>query len=120
MPCLEILKGMFFFHYCLLLPLIWTLHYLWVFVKRKWKRHKRKKRFRAARDADTKAEDQAYLQLDKYSRGKIEREILDLNEEIKKARKEKVKEGIECVHHGPWKVPLTIFPLEYSFHRVLK
>lgn len=96
MGCLEIIKGMFFFHYCLFLPLIWFLHYLWVFIKRKWKRHRRKKRFRAKREDANKAKDLAYLQLDKYSRGTIEREILALDTDIKQERKERVIRGSMC------------------------
>ena len=54
-----------------------------MYCKRKWKRHKRKKRFRQSRAEKIEEENQAYLQLDKYSRGKIEREILDLSQDIK-------------------------------------
>ncbi len=93
MPCLKIIKGVFFFYYCLLLPLIWTFHYLYMFVKRKWKRHKRKKTFRGERASGNQAENQAYLQLDKYSRGKIEREIIEFDAELRKERKERIKTG---------------------------
>ncbi len=40
-----------------------------------------------------KEEDFLYLQLDKYSRGTIEREILALDTELKQKRKEKILRG---------------------------
>jgi len=94
LPVMEAVKGLCFFHYCLLLPLIWLLYYMCQFVKRKYRRSGRKKRFREKRGDDAKAEDHAYLQLDKYSRGKIEKEILDLNQNIKKKRRNKIIKGL--------------------------
>lgn len=84
---------MFFFHYCLFLPLIWLLYYLFDFLKKKWKKHWRIKKFRESRAEKLKEEDQAYLQLDKYSRGQIEREILDINQKIKDKKHKKLMKG---------------------------
>lgn len=113
MACLKIIKGMFFFYYCLLLPLIWTLHYLFIFVKRKWKRHKRKKNFRVERASGNQAEDQAYLQLDKYSRGKIEREIIEFDAELRKERKERVKTGEDTSNWKPLSVLGRIISMNF-------
>lgn len=94
MPCCEIYKGMFFFFYCPLLPFIWILEYIWVFARQKWRRHKRKKRFRALRAAKQSQKDRTYLLLDKYSRGKVEREILDFSKDLKMQRRKKKMEGM--------------------------
>ena len=93
MPCCEICKGMFFFFYCPLLPLFWLLEYIWVFARQKWRRHKRKKRYRALRAAKQSQKDRTYLLLDKYSRGKVEREILDFSKDLKAQRQKKKMEG---------------------------
>ena len=93
MPCCEICKGMFFFFYCPLLPLFWLLEYVWVFAKQKWRRHKRKKRYRALRAAKQSQKDKTYLLLDKYSRGKVEREILDFSKDLKDQRQKKKMAG---------------------------
>ena len=85
---------MFFFFYCPLLPLFWILEYVWVFAKQKWRRHKRKKRFRESRAAKQKEKDRTFLLLDKYSRGKVERQILDFSKDLKEQRKQKKKEGL--------------------------
>lgn len=94
MPCCEICKGMFFFFYCPLLPLFWMLEYVWVFAKNKWRRHKRKKRFRKERAAKQAEKEKTYLMLDKYSRGKIEREILDFSKDLKEQRQKRKKKGL--------------------------
>ena len=94
MPCCEICKGMFFFFYCPLLPVFWILEYVWVFAKQKWRRHKRKKRFRELRVAKESQKEKTYLLLDKYSRGKVEREILDFSRDLKMQRKRKKTEGM--------------------------
>ena len=94
MPCCEICKGMFFFFYCPFLPLFWIVEYIWVFAKQKWRRHKRKKRFRELRAAKQSQKDRTYLLLDKYSRGKVEREILDFSKDLKMQRQKKKMEGV--------------------------
>ena len=86
MPCCDICKGLCFFFYLPLLPLWWTLEFLWEYGRRKWRRSKRKKRYRALKASQVeKAKDQ-YLSVDQYTRGKVEKQILGLNNKIKKAR----------------------------------
>lgn len=41
--------------------------------------------------------DHAYLQLDKYVRGKIEMEILDVDSHVKKEKKNMLKQGVVVV-----------------------
>ena len=94
MPCCDICKGLFFFFYCPLLPLFWILEYIWVFAKHKWRRHKRKKRFRELRAAKQSQKDRTYLMLDKYSRGKVERGILDFSKDLTIQRQREKMEGV--------------------------
>ena len=94
MPCFEICKGLFFFFYCPFIPLFWILDYVWTFAVQKWRRRKRKKKFREMRAAKQKEKNKTYLSLDKYSRGEIEREIIDFSKDLKMKRKKKRKEGM--------------------------
>ena len=118
MPCLEICKGLFFFFYCPLLPLIWILEYLWVFAKHKWRRHKRKKRFRELRAAKQKEKDKTYLQLDKYSRGKIEREILDFSKDLKRKRQEKKRDGLFAISIHDFIIVILLYDVTCRDKRV--
>lgn len=46
------------------------------------------------RAAKQKEKNKTYLSLDKYSRGEIEREIIDFSKDLKMKRKKKRKEGM--------------------------
>ena len=94
-PCLEICKGVFFFVYCPLLPLWWVLDFVWEHIKRKWRRHRRKKRFRALKAAEKAKKENTYLMLDQYTRGKVEKQIIDFSKETKAKRKKQLKKGIK-------------------------
>lgn len=92
MPCWQIIKGVCFFYYCPFLPLCWGLQFFYYWAKRKWRRHKRKKKFRETRAALDAQKHNTYLHLDRYSRGKVEKEILDLDLHIKSERRKKIIE----------------------------
>ena len=93
MPCLEICKGLFFFVYCPLLPLWWIVDFVWEYGKRKWQRHKRKKRYRDMKASMRTEKEQAFLLLDQYTRGKVERQIIDFDKEIKTRKEKRLKKG---------------------------
>ena len=93
MPCLEICKGLFFFIYCPLLPLWWVVDFIWEYGKTKWRRHKRKKRYRARKAAMRAEEEQTFLMLDKYTRGKVERQIVDFDQQVRERKEKKANKG---------------------------
>lgn len=95
-PLLVICKELFFFIYCPLLPLWWILDFMWEYSRRKWRRHKRKKRFREKRAARRAQKEKTYLMLDQFTRGKVERQIIDFDKEVKAKKKKKPKKGL-CV-----------------------
>ena len=86
MPCCDICKGLCFFFYLPFLPLWWTLDFLWEFGRRKWRRSKRKKRYRALKASQAENAKGQYLSVDQYTRGKVEKQILGVNNKIKKSR----------------------------------
>ena len=92
-PIWETCKGLFFFFYCPLLPLWWILDFLWVYAKRKWRRHKRKKRYRALKAAQRAKKDKTFLMLDQYTRGKVEKQIVAFDKNVKQKKKKKVEKG---------------------------
>jgi hypothetical protein len=65
------------------------VEFAWEFIKRKWRRHRRKKRFRAMKAAEKAKKDNTYLMLDQYTRGKVEKQIIDFSKETKTKRKKK-------------------------------
>ena len=89
MPCVDICKGLLFFFYLPLLPLWWTVEFMWGFAVRKWRRHKRKKRYRALKATQAEKEKDQYLSVDQYTRGKVEKQILGISKKVKdkKARR---------------------------------
>ena len=93
MPCLEICKGLFFFFYLPLLPLWWTVEFTWDLICRKWRRHKRKKRYRALKASQAEKEKNQYLSVDQYTRGKVEKQILGLNKKIKNKKARQRNKG---------------------------
>lgn len=103
MPCLEICKGLFFFIYCPLLPVWWVVDFFWEYGKRKWRRHKRKKRYRARKAAMRAQEEQAFLMLDQYTRGKVERQIVDFDKALRARKEKEAKRGERarrCTFHS--------------------
>ena len=66
---------------------------MWELVRRKWRRHKRKKRFRAKRAVRRAQKEKTYLMLDQYTRGKVERQIVDFDIKIKAGKEKKPKKG---------------------------
>jgi len=99
-PLLVICKELFFFIYCPLLPLWWILDFMWEYSRRKWRRHKRKKRFREKRAARRAQKEKTYLMLDQFTRGKVERQIIDFDKEVKAKKNKKPKKGFVCVWVG--------------------
>jgi hypothetical protein len=93
MPCCDICKGLFFFFYLPTLPLWWAVEFLWVFVKRKRQRHGRKKRYRAAKAKRVEKEKDCYLSVDQYTRGKVEKQILDISQKTKARKTQQKKKG---------------------------
>ena len=93
MPCCDICKGLFFFFYLPLLPLCWTVEFLWEFCRRKWRRHKRKKRYRVLKASQAEKKKDQYLSVDQYTRGKVEKQILGLSSKIKNKKARKKKKG---------------------------
>lgn len=103
MPLCDICKGLFFFFYLPTLPLWWTLDFIWEFAKRKYRRHKRKKRYRAMKASQAVKQQQYFLSVDQYSRGKVERQVLDLDKKTKATRAKQAQKG-ESVMHKVYKV----------------
>ena len=95
-PLLVICKELFFFIYCPLLPLWWIVDFVWEYGRRKWRRHKRKKRFREKRVASKARKEKTYLMLDQFTRGKVERQIIDFDKDVKAKKEKKLKRGV-CV-----------------------
>lgn len=93
MPCCQICTGLFFFFYLPLLPLFWTLEFLWEYLWRRWRRYKRKKRYRELKADQAEKEKGQYLSVDQYTRGKVEKQILGLNKQVKKRRTQKKGKG---------------------------
>lgn len=81
--CVHICKGLFFFFYCPLLPLYWILEFCFIYLRRKWRRRKRIAAYRAEKAEREANKERKYFQMDKYSRGKLEKEIVDLDKELK-------------------------------------
>lgn len=94
MPCCEICKGLFFFLYLPLLPLWWAVDFLWEFGRRKWRRHKRKKRYRAVKESQGKKNKECYLSVDQYTRGKVEKQILGISQKIKSRKTQQRNKGL--------------------------
>ena len=92
MPVLDICKGLFFFFYLPLLPVWWVITFTWERIINKYRRHERKKRYRAMKDKRTAEKEQYFLSVDQYTRGKIEMQILDIDKKTK-AVKERTKYG---------------------------
>ena len=86
MPCLKILKGLFFFFYCPLLPLYWSLEFFCIYLKRKWRRWKRIRAYRVRKEEKEAKKQQQYLHMDDYSRGILEKEMVTLDKELKEIR----------------------------------
>ena len=101
MPLCDICKGLFFFFYLPTLPLWWTLDFIWEFVKRKYRRHKRKKQYRAMKASQAVRERQYFLSMDQYTRGKVERQILGLDKKNKAMRGKRAQKG-ESVMKKEW------------------
>lgn len=97
MPCCDICKGLFFFFYLPTLPLWWVLEFVWGFIKRKWQRHKRKKRYRAMKASQAEKEKDCYLSVDQYTRGKVEKQILGISQK-NKTKKAKQKNKGTCIN----------------------
>ena len=93
MPCVKICLGLFFFIYCPFIPLWWLLEFCFKFVKRKWRRRRRIKKFRAERAERETKKQQIYLHLDQYSRGQLEGEIVNLDKELKLLRQLEKEHG---------------------------
>lgn len=93
MPLCDICKGLFFFFYLPTLPLWWTLDFIWEFIKRKYRRHKRKKRYRAMKASQAVKQQQYFLSVDQYSRGKVERQILGIDKKNKATRAKRTQKG---------------------------
>ena len=109
MPCLEICKGLFFFFYLPTLPLWWTIEFIWEFGRRKWQRHKRKKRYRALKASrEAKNKDQ-YLSVDQYTRGKVEKQILDISQKNQDKKDKKKNKGLYYyIQHTHTHTPIAI------------
>lgn len=111
MPCIVICKGLFFFFYCPLLPLYWALLFTCIYLKRKWRRWKRIKVFRAEKAEKEEEKKLQYLHMDKYSRGILESEIVNLDKELKEIRRLEKEYGEfvrkVCMHAIPTIVTLV-------------
>ena len=83
MPCIMICRGLFFFFYCPFLPVYWILEFCCTLARRKWRRHKRIAEYRKAKAEKEHAKERQYLHMDKYSRGVLEKDIIDLDKELK-------------------------------------
>ncbi len=81
---LGILKGLFFFIYCPLLPLWWSLEIVYEWYMRRRARQRRKIEFRAKKEAKQMEDKDKYLLLDKYTRGKKEKKVVDFKKQMKK------------------------------------
>ena len=84
--CITICKGLFFFFYCPLLPFYWILEFGFIYTRRKWRRWKRIKAYRAEKAEKEAAKEEEYLHVDKYRKGLLEKEIVSLDQELKKIR----------------------------------
>lgn len=89
---LEILKGLFFFIYCPLLPLWWLVEFSFEWIQRKRRRERRRKEFIAKKKERQAKEENTYLMLDKYTRGTKEKKVIDFDAEKNKVKKKKQKE----------------------------
>ena len=86
MPCFMICKGLFFFFYCPLLPLYWTLEFIFILLRKRYRKWKRIKAYRAQKAEREAKKQNQYLHMDKYSRGVLEKEIVSLDKELKEIR----------------------------------
>ena len=86
-PCLDICLGLVFFFYCPFLPVWWVLEFTYKFVRKKQRKWKRIKKFHEDRAQREAQKEQAYVHMDKYSRGQEETEIIKLDRDIKKLKK---------------------------------
>ena len=97
----EICGGVFFFFYCPLLPLWWSLGFLLQHTKKAWRRYRRRKQFQAQQAEKRAGEEKAYLALDKYVKGGV-KEFVDFNATLKRGAKEKAESAAEGIdnHSG--------------------
>lgn len=68
--------------------------WLWEYGRRKWRRHKRKKRYREKKAALTAQKEKTFLMLDQFTRGKVEKQIVDFDQKLKTKKAKELKKGI--------------------------
>lgn len=95
---LEILKGLFFFIYCPLLPLWWAVEFFFEWIRRKRRQKRRLQEYRQKKQAKQTKDEQTYLMLDQYFRGTTEKKVVDFKNEAKKTNK-KSKKGNHLRKH---------------------
>ena len=99
MPCCDICKGLFFFFYLPTLPLWWTLDFVWSFIRRKCNRHKRKKRYREVKARQAAKEEEYYLSVDQYTRGTVEKQILEVDRLNKAKKTRQQQKGVSVLEY---------------------
>lgn len=74
---MEIIKATFFFIYCPLLPLWWSLEILFEWLMRKRRRQRRLKEYRSKKAEKQKKKEDTYLMVDEFSRGIKQKMVVD-------------------------------------------
>ena len=80
----EVLKGLFFFIYCPILPFWWAVEFMFVWIQRKRRRRRRIAEFKKKKEQKQHKKHETFMMVDKYSREKEKKFI-----QFEKARQKK-------------------------------